>query len=148
MVKVTLKDGSVIEVAKGTSYAEIAKSLSGKLYKEATTAKVNGEYCDLRDTLEADAAVEFLTFDDKDGKKTFWHTSSHILAQAVLKFIPDAKLTIGPAIDNGFYYDIDTEVAIDDEMIEKLEKEMKEIAKKDLAISRFELSKEEALARY
>ena len=148
MVKVTLKDGSVIEVAKGTSYAEIAKSLSAKLYKEATTVKVNGEYCDLRDTAEADAAVEFLTFDDKDGKKTFWHTSSHVLAQAVLKFIPDAKLTIGPAIDNGFYYDIDTEAAIDEEMIEKLEKEMKEIAKKDLAISRFELSKEEALARY
>ena len=122
MVKVTLKDGSVKEFAKGTSYAEIAKSLSSKLYKEVTTAKVNGEYCDLRDTAEEDVAVEFLTFDDKDGKKTFWHTSSHILAQAVLKFIPDAKLTIGPAIDNGFYYDIDTEVAIDDEMIEKLEK--------------------------
>ena len=148
MVKVTLKDGSVKEFAKGTSYAEIAKSLSSKLYKEVTTAKVNGEYCDLRDTAEEDVAVEFLTFDDKDGKKTFWHTSSHILAQAVLKFIPDAKLTIGPAIDNGFYYDIDTEVAIDEEMIEKLEKEMKEIAKKDLAISRFELSKEEALAKY
>jgi len=148
MVKVTLKDGSVIEVAKGTSYAEIAKSLSAKLYKEATVAKVNGEFCDLRDTAEADANVEFLTFDDKEGKKTFWHTSSHVLAQAVLKFIPDAKLTIGPAIDNGFYYDIDTEAAIDEEMIEKLEKEMKEIAKKDLAISRFELSKEEALAKY
>ena len=73
MVKVTLKDGSVIEVAKGTSYGEIAKSLSAKLYKEATTAKVNGEYCDLRDTAEEDVAVEFLTFDDKDGKKTFWH---------------------------------------------------------------------------
>ena len=102
MVKVTLKDGSVKEFAKGTSYAEIAKSLSGKLYKEATVAKVNGEFCDLRDAMEADAEVEFLTFDDKDGIKTFWHTSSHILAQAVLKFIPDAKLTIGPAIDNGF----------------------------------------------
>ena len=148
MVKVTLKDGSVMDVAKGTSLAELAKSLSGKLYKEATVAKVNGEFADLRDTVEADAAVEFLTFDDKEGKKTFWHTSSHVLAQAVLKFIPDAKLTIGPAIDNGFYYDIDTDVAIDEEMIAKLEKEMKEIAKKDLAISRFELSKEEALAKY
>ena len=148
MVKVTLKDGKVIEVAKGTSYAEIVKGISMKLYKEATVVKANGELHDLRDAAEEDVTLEVLTFDDKDGKKAFWHTSSHVLAQAVLKFIPDAKLTIGPAIDNGFYYDIDTDVIIDEAMMEKLEKEMKDIAKRGLAISRFELSKEEALARY
>ncbi|MBQ5782725.1 MAG: threonine--tRNA ligase, partial [Oscillospiraceae bacterium] len=148
MVKVTLKDGKVIEVAKGTSYAEIVKSISMKLYKDACVVKANGDLHDLRDAADEDVTLEVLTFDDKDGKKAFWHTSSHILAQAVLKFIPDAKLTIGPSIDNGFYYDIDTDVVIDDAMIEKLEKEMKEIAKKDLALSRFDLPKAEALARY
>ncbi len=148
MIKVTLKDGKIIEVAKGTSYAEIVKSISMKLYKEATVVRANGELCDLRDAANEDVVLEVLTFDDKDGKKAFWHTSSHVLAQAILKFIPDAKLTIGPAIDNGFYYDIDTDVLIDEAMMEKLEKEMKEIAKRGLAISRFELSKEEALAKY
>ncbi|MBR5251660.1 MAG: threonine--tRNA ligase, partial [Oscillospiraceae bacterium] len=148
MVKVTLKDGKVIEVAKGTSYAEIVKGISMKLYKDACVVKANGDLHDLRDAADEDVTLEVLTFDDKDGKKAFWHTSSHILAQAVLKFIPDAKLTIGPSIDNGFYYDIDTDIVIDDAMIEKLEKEMKEIAKKDLALSRFDLPKAEALARY
>ena len=148
MIKVTLKDGKIIEVAKGTSYAEIVKGISMKLYKEATVVRANSELCDLRDAANEDVVLEVLTFDDKDGKKAFWHTSSHVLAQAILKFIPDAKLTIGPAIDNGFYYDIDTDVLIDEAMMEKLEKEMKEIAKRGLAISRFELSKEEALARY
>ncbi|MBQ5312999.1 MAG: TGS domain-containing protein, partial [Oscillospiraceae bacterium] len=148
MIKVTLKDGKIIEVAKGTSYAEIVKGISMKLYKEATVVRANGELCDLRDAANEDVVLEVLTFDDQDGKKAFWHTSSHVLAQAILKFIPDAKLTIGPAIDNGFYYDIDTDVLIDEAMMEKLEKEMKEIAKRGLAISRFELSKEEALAKY
>lgn len=148
MIKVTLKDGSVKEYDAGISYAEIIKSISGRLYKDATLVRANGELCDLRDIPNGDVTLEVLTFDDKDGKKAFWHTSSHILAQAILKFIPDAKLTIGPSIDNGFYYDIDTDVNIDDEMIEKIEKEMKEIAKRNLEISRYELSKEEALARY
>ena len=118
MIKVTLKDGKIIEVAKGTSYAEIVKSISMKLYKEATVVRANGELCDLRDAANEDVVLEVLTFDDKDGKKAFWHTSSHVLAQAILKFIPDAKLTIGPAIDNGFYYDIDTDVLIDEAMME------------------------------
>ncbi|MEG0020222.1 MAG: threonine--tRNA ligase, partial [Oscillospiraceae bacterium] len=109
---------------------------------------VNGKVHDLRDMADKDVNLEILTFDDKEGKKAFWHTSSHVLAQAVLKFIPDAKLTIGPSIDNGFYYDIDTEVLIDEDMMAKLEKEMKEIAKKNLSISRFTLPKSEALAKF
>ncbi|MEG1896074.1 MAG: threonine--tRNA ligase, partial [Oscillospiraceae bacterium] len=126
----------------------IAKSISPKLLEKATAALVNGKVHDLRDMADKDVNLEILTFDDKEGKKAFWHTSSHVLAQAVLKFIPDAKLTIGPSIDNGFYYDIDTEVLIDEDMMAKLEKEMKEIAKKNLSISRFTLPKSEALAKF
>ncbi|MEG1049707.1 MAG: threonine--tRNA ligase, partial [Oscillospiraceae bacterium] len=130
------------------SYGDIAKSISPKLLEKATAALVNGKVHDLRDMADKDVNLEILTFDDKEGKKAFWHTSSHVLAQAVLKFIPDAKLTIGPSIDNGFYYDIDTEVLIDEDMMAKLEKEMKEIAKKNLSISRFTLPKAEALEKF
>ncbi|MEG1800553.1 MAG: threonine--tRNA ligase [Oscillospiraceae bacterium] len=147
-MKVTLKDGSQREFDKSISYGDIAKSISPKLLEKATAALVNGKVHDLRDMADKDVNLEILTFDDKEGKKAFWHTSSHVLAQAVLKFIPDAKLTIGPSIDNGFYYDIDTEVLIDEEMMAKLEKEMKEIAKKNLSISRFTLPKSEALAKF
>ncbi|MEG2082400.1 MAG: TGS domain-containing protein, partial [Oscillospiraceae bacterium] len=148
MIKVTLKDGSQREFDKSISYGDIAKSISPKLLEKATAALVNGKVHDLRDMADKDVNLEILTFDDKEGKKAFWHTSSHVLAQAVLKFIPDAKLTIGPSIDNGFYYDIDTEVLIDEDMMAKLEKEMKEIAKKNLSISRFTLPKSEALAKF
>ncbi|MEG0090553.1 MAG: TGS domain-containing protein, partial [Oscillospiraceae bacterium] len=147
-MKVTLKDGSQREFEKSISYGDIAKSISPKLLEKATAALVNGKVHDLRDMADKDVNLEILTFDDKEGKKAFWHTSSHVLAQAVLKFIPDAKLTIGPSIDNGFYYDIDTEVLIDEDMMAKLEKEMKEIAKKNLSISRFTLPKAEALEKF
>lgn len=148
MIKITLKDGSVREFEKAISYGDIAKSISPRLLEKATVALVNGKACDLRDMADKDVSLEILTFDDKEGKKAFWHTSSHVLAQAILKFMPNAKLTIGPAIDNGFYYDIDTENQVDEEMMVKLEKEMKEIAKKDLAISRFTLPRNEALAKF
>ena len=148
MIKVTLKDGSVREYDQPLSYGEIAASISPRLLEKATIAKANGQLCDLRDIADKDVSLEILTFDDKEGKKAFWHTSSHILAQAVLKFIPDAKLTIGPSIDNGFYYDIDTEANIDEELIGKIEKEMKEIAKEKLAITRYSLPKDQALAKF
>lgn len=148
MIKVTLKDGSVKEFENPISYGEIAKSISGKLYEKATCAKVDGEICDLRDVADRDVNLEILTFDDKEGKKAFWHTSSHVLAQAILKFIPDAKLTIGPAIDNGFYYDIDTDVNIDEDLIAKLEAEMKAISKENSPIKRYCLPKDQALAKF
>ena len=148
MIKVTLKDGSVKEFESPVSYAEIAKSISPKLLEKATCAKANGQIHDLRDIADKDVEVEILTFDDREGKKTFWHTSSHIMAQAILKFIPDAKLTIGPAVDNGFYYDIDTDVNIDEEMIAKIEAEFKAIAKANSSIRRYTLPKEEALAKF
>ncbi len=148
MIKVTLKDGSVKEFENSLSYAEIAKSISPRLLEKATCAKVNGEIRDLRDVCNGDINLEILTFDDKEGKKAFWHTASHVMAQAILKFIPDAKLTIGPAVDNGFYYDIDTDVNIDDEMIAKIEAEFKSLVKNGSEIKRYTLSREEALAKF
>ena len=116
------------------------------LYKAACVAKVNGELCDLRTALDADAQVEILTFDDEEGKKTFRHTASHILAQAVKRLFPQAKLAIGPAIDNGFYYDFDCDVSFTPEVLEKIESEMKKIVKEGLALERYELSPADAIA--
>ena len=145
MIKVTLKDNVVKEYENGTTVADIAKSLGMGLYKAACAARVNGEVCDLRTALDADAQVEILTFDDEDGKKTFRHTASHILAQAVKRLYPQAKLAIGPAIDNGFYYDFDCDVSFTPEVLEKIEAEMKKIVKEELPLEKFELSPEEAI---
>ena len=146
MINVTLKDNVVKEYENGTTVADIAKSLGMGLYKAACVAKVNGELCDLRTALDADAQVEILTFDDEEGKKTFRHTASHILAQAVKRLFPQAKLAIGPAIDNGFYYDFDCDVSFTPEVLEKIESEMKKIVKEGLALERYELSPEDAIA--
>ena len=127
MINVTLRDNVVKEYENGTTVAEIAKSLGMGLYKAACVARVNGEVCDLRTALDADAQVEILTFDDEEGKKAFRHTASHILAQAVKRLYPQAKLAIGPAIDNGFYYDFDCDVSFTPEVLEKIEAEMKKI---------------------
>ncbi len=146
MINVTLRDNVVKEYENGTTVAEIAKSLGMGLYKAACVARVNGEVCDLRTALEADAQVEILTFDDEEGKKTFRHTASHILAQAVKRLFPQAKLAIGPAIDNGFYYDFDCDVSFTPEVLEKIEAEMKKIVKEGLALEKYELSPAEAIA--
>lgn len=145
MVKVTLKDGSVKDVEKGTSIYELAKSISGRLAKEAVVGEVNGQTVDLTYALEADAEVNILKFDDEEGAHAFRHTSSHILAQAVQRLYPGTKLAIGPAIDNGFYYDFDSEHVFTPEDLEKIEAEMKKIVKEDLKLERFELPREEAL---
>ena len=147
MIQVTLKGGTVKEYESGISVAEIAKDLGMGLYKSACAARVDGTVCDLRTALSADCAVEILTFDDTDGKKAFWHTASHVLAQAVKRLYPEAKLAIGPAIDNGFYYDFDVEKPFLPEDLEKLEAEMKKIVKEDLALSRFELPPNEAMEK-
>ncbi|MCK5763064.1 MAG: TGS domain-containing protein, partial [Clostridiales bacterium] len=109
MIKVTLKDGSVREFEKGISLFEIAKSISGRLAKEAIVGEVNGEEVDLSYKLDEDAEVGIFTFNDEEGKHAFRHTSSHILAQAVLRLFPGTKLAIGPPIKDGFYYDFDSE---------------------------------------
>lgn len=146
MVSVKLKNGAVKEYENGTTVADIAKSLGGGLYKNACVAKINGEIKDLRTVLNnGEYEVEILSFDDKEGKKTFWHTASHILAQAVKRLYPTAKIAIGPAIDNGFYYDFQVETPFTSEDLEKIEKEMKAIVKSNIAIEKCELSPDDAI---
>ena len=108
-MKITLKDGVVREFEAVKSAFDIAKEISGGLAKAACAAKIDGKVCDLRTTVDKDCELEILTFDDEDGRRTFRHTASHILAQAVKRLYPEVKLAIGPAIDNGFYYDFDVE---------------------------------------
>ena len=144
MIKVTLK-GDVKEYESGVSVAEVAKSIGAGLYKSACAARVDGKVCDLRTVLDSDCEVEILTFDDPDGKKAFWHTTSHILAQAVKRLYPAAKLSIGPSIDSGFYYDFDVEKPFAAEDLEAIEKEMKSIVKSGIEITKFELAPAEAV---
>lgn len=145
MVKVTLKDDVVKEFQSGTTVMEIAKSIGMGLYKAACLAKIDGETCDLRTPVTKDCHVEILTFDDEDGKKAFWHTTSHILAQAVKRLYPSAKLAIGPSIANGFYYDFDVDFPFTPEILEKIEAEMKKIVKENIPLEQFDLSADEAL---
>ena len=145
MIKVDLK-GSEKKFESGVSVAEVAKSIGMGLYKSACAAKVNGEVCDLRTVLNEDCKVEILTFDDKEGKKAYWHTASHIMAQAVNRLYPGTKFAIGPAVDNGFYYDMELPQAITNDDLAKIEAEMKKIIKEDIEIERFELPVAEALA--
>ena len=144
MIKVDLK-GSEKEFESGVSVAEVAKSIGMGLYKSACAAKVNGEVCDLRTVLNEDCKVEILTFDDKEGKKAYRHTASHIMAQAVNRLYPGTKFAIGPAVDNGFYYDMELPQAITNDDLAKIEAEMKKIIKEDIEIERFELPVAEAL---
>ena len=146
MIKVTLKGDVIKEYEAGTTIAEIAKSIGMGLYKSACGGKIDGNYCDLRTPVNSDCALEIVTFDEIEGKKTFWHTASHIMAQAVKRLYPDTKLAIGPSVDNGFYYDFDSEVSFTPEILEKIEAEMKKIVKEDLALEKFELSPADALA--
>ena len=144
MIKITLKDGSVKELAAPQSIADFTKDLSMGLYRNACCALVDGKVADLCDLLDHDCAVEILTFEDEQGQRAFNHTASHILAQAVQHLFPGAKLAIGPAIEDGFYYDFDVPTPFTPEDLEKLEAEMAAIAKQDLPIERFSLPVEEA----
>lgn len=145
MIKVTLRD-DVKEFESGITVAEIAKSIGMGLYKAALGGRINGEYCDLRTPVTEDCELEIVTFgDDLDGKKTFWHTASHILAQAVKRLYPNTKLAIGPAIDNGFYYDFDMEHKLNDQDLLKIQKEMKKVIQANYPLERFELPREEAI---
>ncbi len=147
MLKLTLKDGSIREVEENLSAADVVKGIGMGLYKAACSVKINGEVRDLRTVLTEDCTFEVLTFDDIDGKKTFWHTASHILAQAVKRLYPEAKLAIGPAIDNGFYYDFDVAHPFTADELLKIEAEMKKIVKENLALESFTLSPAEAIAK-
>lgn len=144
MIKVKLRD-DIKEYENGITAAEVAKSLGAGLYKAACACEIDGKICDLRTPLNNDCELSILTFDQEAGKKAFWHTTAHILAQAVKRLYPSAKLAIGPAIDNGFYYDFDVEKPFGPEDISKIEAEMKKIVKQGIEITRFELPPDEAM---
>lgn len=144
-MNITLKGGVVREFADNMTAAEIAKEISMGLYKSACVCRIDGEIADLRTPINKDCELEILTFDSEDGKHAFWHTASHIMAQAVKRLYPDVKLTIGPSIENGFYYDFDCgDTPFTTEDLEKIEKEMKKIVKEGLVLEKFELSADEA----
>ena len=142
---IKLKDGSVKEYSAPVTAAEITKDISMGLYRNACCVSINGKIADLRTVVESDCDFEVLTFDDEDGKKAFNHTASHVMAQAVKRLYPNAKLTIGPAIENGFYYDFDVDTHFTQDDLDKIEKEMKVIIKKNYPIERFELPADEAI---
>ncbi len=146
MVKIKLKDGTIKEYSKGTTLSEIAYNISPRLGKETVAGIIDGKVKDLSYKIDSDCEVELLTFDNDKGKGAYRHTSSHILAQAVKRLFPNTMLAIGPAIDNGFYYDFDSENTFTSEDLEKIEKEMNNIIKEDLPLERFELSRDEAIA--
>ena len=147
MVKLTLKDGSVREAESGVSAAEIIKGIGMGLYKAACCVKLDGKVCDLRTPVTSDCTFEVCTFDTEEGRHTFWHTASHILAQAVKRIYPETKLSIGPSIENGFYYDFDTDHPFTSDDLAKFEAEMKKIVKEGIEITRFELPPAEAEAK-
>lgn len=142
---IKLKDGSVKEYSAPVTAAEITKDISMGLYRNACCVSINGKIADLRTVVENDCDFEVLTFDDEDGKKAFNHTASHVMAQAVKRLYPNAKLTIGPAIENGFYYDFDVDTHFTQDDLDKIEKEMKVIIKENYPIERFELPADEAI---
>ncbi len=144
-MKITLKDGSVKEYAAPMTVLDIAKDLSEGLARVACAGEIDGERVDLRTVVDRDCAVSILTFDDKGGKDAFRHTASHILAQAIKRLFPETQLAIGPSVDDGFYYDIDSERTFTTDDFEAIEAEMKKIVKENLPLERFELPRAEAI---
>lgn len=145
MIKVTLKDGSVKEFDNAISVLDIAKSISEGLARNAYCGIVNGKVEDLRFVVDKDSTLEICTFDSQEGKNAFRHTASHVLAMAVKRLFPNVKLAIGPSIENGFYYDFDSEKSFISEDLAKIEDEMRKIIKENPEIKRFELPRNEAL---
>lgn len=145
MIKLKLKDGSVREIEKAMPASEIIKDIGMGLYKAACCVKLDGEVFDMRTVVDHDCHFEVMTFDSKAGKETFWHTASHLMAQAVKNLYPEAKLARGPATDTGFYYDFEVEKPFTPADLEKIQAEMKKLAKEGYALERFELSADEAI---
>ena len=145
MINIKLKDGSIMQIEQEMSILEVAKKISEGLARVATAGEIDGEVKDLRYVIEKDCNLNILTFNELDGKKAYWHTTSHIMAQAIKRIFPDVKLAIGPSIDNGFYYDFDIEGTFTPEMLEKIEVEMNKVIKEDLEINRFTLPRDKAI---
>ena len=148
MVKVTFPDGSVREFAKGTTAFQVAESISPRLAADSLAAEVNGATVDMMRPIDCDCTIKFFKWDDAEGKHAFWHTSSHLLAEALEALYPGIKFGIGPAIDNGFYYDVDSPVAITEADLEKIEAKMVEFSRNKEALVRTEVSKAEALKTF
>ena len=145
MIKITLKDGIVKEFESGISVLDVAKNISEGLARNTMAGLLNGEVVDVRQTITEDATLQLLTFDDKGGKEAFRHTAAHILAQAAKRIFPEIKVAIGPATEDGFYYDFDKEKPFTQEEILAIEAEMKKIVKEDIKIECFEMGRNEAL---
>lgn len=145
MIKVSLRDSSVLEFEEGVKVSDVAAKISPVLFKKALGGKINGKRVELNEPINEDCSVEILTFEDEEGRWILRHTASHILAQAVKRLYPQVKLAIGPAIDNGYYYDFDADFTFTPEMLEKIEKEMQIIVKADIKLERFELPRVEAI---
>lgn len=143
-MKITLKDGSVKEYQSAMAIIDIAQDISEGLARNACAAELNGKVVDLRTVVSEDSELSILTFNDEAGKAAYRHTASHVLAEAVKRLYPEAKLAIGPSIDTGFYYDFDTP-SFDREALDRLEAEMKKIIKEGAEIKRFTLSRAEAI---
>jgi threonyl-tRNA synthetase len=148
MIKVTLPDGAIKELPKGSSPMDVALSISEGLARNVISAKVNGKTVEVTTPITTDAKVTLFTFDNEDGKKAFWHSSAHILAQALEKLYPGVKLTIGPAIENGFYYDVDSPTPIREEDFKKIEDKFLELAREKADFKLKPVSKADALAKY
>ena len=145
MLNITLKDGSIKEYDENISCYDLCVQISQGLARAALAAKLDGKIVDLTTPITKDCTFEALTFDSPEGKHVFWHTSSHILAQAVMRLYPKTKLAIGPAIENGFYYDFDTESPLGVDDLAKIEAEMQKIVKENIKLRRFTLEKDEAI---
>ena len=148
MIKITFPDGNVKEFAKGTTAYQIAESISPRLAADSLAASVNGATVDLNRAIEEDASIKFYKWDDPEGKHAFWHTSSHLLAEALEALYPGIKFGIGPAIENGFYYDVDSPVPITEADLETIEKKMIELSRNKEQLIRTEVSKADALKNF
>jgi len=144
-IKITFPDGSIKEFDKGITAFEVAKSISNRLADEALVSKINGEVRDLATKIDQDSTLQIFTFDDKEGKETYWHSTSHLMAHAIQSIYPEAKFGVGPAIDSGFYYDIDINSMITEEDLLKIEKKMTEISSQKNPFKRNELNKNDAV---
>ena len=144
-IKITLPDGAVREYDKGVTVYDVTKDISEGLARVALGAVVNGDTKGMQETIDEDSTFKVVKFEDKEGKAIFWHTSAHIMALAVQKLFPGVKFAIGPAIDNGFYYDFDTEHRFTPEDLEKIEAEMAKIVKEGHVVERFVMPRNEAL---
>ena len=148
-ITITLPDGSERSYGAGTTGRTIAESIGAGLARDALAIKVNGEVRDLDRPITEDAEIAILTWDDEEGKETFWHSSAHLMAEALQALYPDVKFTIGPPIDQGFYYDVDLgDKTLSSDELEKIEEKMRELARRDVEYERHEVSKEDALQFY